>query len=151
MIVTVPSTVLDIFAAYWYVCSNELIVLPAGPGPSTVTVVSPLKELVLVSPTASFSRDEAFLSDTLLPPVGSVPQAEETRRAGLAPDGAAPGFASAGGVTRGDLGEGGSSTKRREASVVLVDRTLDLAAASSRGGSLLQRVRESEGGRAACD
>lgn len=91
------------------------------------------------SPTASSSRDDAYLPDTLLP--GSVPQAEETRRAALAPDGAAPGFASVDGVSRGDFGVGGRSTKRREASVVLVDRTLDLAAASSRGGSLLQKVR----------
>lgn len=42
----------------------------------------------------------------------------------------------------GDSGIGGtrSSLERRQASIVLVDRTLDLAAAASSGGSLLQRV-----------
>lgn len=61
-------------------------------------------------------------------------QAEDIKRVGIerqSPLGFGGGTDSAG---------GGSST-RREASVVLIDRTLDLAAAASHGGSLLQRVR----------
>lgn len=50
----------------------------------------------------------------------------------------------AGGGGDGHAGSGGpwsSDKPRREASVVLIDRTLDLAASASHGGSLLQRVR----------
>ena len=44
-----------------------------------------------------------------------------------------------------------NSTRRREASVVLVDRTLDLAAAATRGGSLLQRVRFDSSNSVSCE
>lgn len=74
----------------------------------------------------------------------SVPQAEETKRVDVASSEAVPSFGGAdGGDDGGRESSGGSrvSPRRREASVVLVDRTLDLAAAASRGGSLLQRVR----------
>jgi len=77
-------------------------------------------------------------------------QAEDIKRVALERP-APAGFGEVGGSTSssgtsggGDAGSGGlwnSSTTRREASVVLVDRTLDLAAAASHGGSLLQRVR----------
>lgn len=83
-------------------------------------------------------------------------QADEMKRvAQAAGRGAVPSFGEAG--EAGGGGGGGSQgtgpggargsahdASRREASVVLVDRTLDLAAAASRGGSLLQRVRHGQ-------
>lgn len=55
-----------------------------------------------------------------------------------------PGFNSSGGGGQGLAGNWSPGPTRREASVVLVDRTLDLAAAASHGGSLLQRVRQTQ-------
>lgn len=75
------------------------------------------------------------------------PQAEDIKRVALErppPLGFGGGRDNTGSGSGGGAGLGrawSSSTTRREASVVLVDRTLDLAAAASHGGSLLQRVR----------
>ncbi|CAM9517687.1 unnamed protein product, partial [Ectocarpus fasciculatus] len=58
-----------------------------------------------------------------------------------------PGFGGEGGADSAFSGGGGrlgldgaGTAARREASVVLIDRTLDLSAAASHGGSLLQRI-----------
>lgn len=55
--------------------------------------------------------------------------------------GSSIGPTSGGGSGHGLGGNWSPGPTRREASVVLVDRTLDLAAAASHDGSLLQRVR----------
>ncbi|CAM9703344.1 unnamed protein product, partial [Laminaria digitata] len=74
--------------------------------------------------------------------------ADETKRVAQTSErGAVPSFGGAGeggggGGHGSGLGgaRGSAHASRRDASVVLVDRTLDLAAAASRGGSLLQRI-----------
>lgn len=77
-------------------------------------------------------------------------QAEDIKRASLERP-APPGFGGEGGADSAFSGRGGglgldgaAPAARREASVVLIDRTLDLSAAASHGGSLLQRVRDAD-------
>lgn len=81
----------------------------------------------------------------------SCPQAEDIKRialersalSGFRVEGDSSSSTGTGGGSRAGLGgPWGSDVTRREASVVLIDRTLDLAAPASHGGSLLQRVRE---------
>lgn len=69
-------------------------------------------------------------------------QAEENRRnsgSGIASDGSSAANFGVGSTAVMNT-KSSSTNRRREASVVLVDRTLDVAAAASRGGSLLQRI-----------
>ncbi|CBN74503.1 hypothetical protein Esi_0028_0118 [Ectocarpus siliculosus] len=72
--------------------------------------------------------------------------AEDLKRVSLERP-APPGFGGEGGADSASSGRGGGfgsdgagPAARREASVVLIDRNLDVAAAASHGGSLLQRI-----------
>lgn len=71
----------------------------------------------------------------------SGPQAEDIKRIAFEGDSSSSTGAPAGGRAGLGVPWRSSDTTRREASVVLIDRTLDLAAPASHGGSLLQRVR----------
>lgn len=79
----------------------------------------------------------------------SRPQAEDVKRiasersawSDFRAEGDSSSSTNAGGGRAGSGGPLSSDTTRREASVVLIDRTLDLAAPASHSESLLQRVR----------
>ena len=71
----------------------------------------------------------------------SGPQAEDIKRIAFEGDSSSSTGAPAGGRAGLGVPWRSSDATRREASVVLIDRTLDLAAPASHGGSLLQRVR----------